>query len=182
VKIVAVSGSLQKGSANAAALRAARALVGAEVEWLLFEGLGTLPHFNPDLERDGPPAEVTAWRLLLAEADAVVIASPEYAFSLPGSLKNALDWVVGSGELYGTPVALLSAGTSGGLHALEALDLTLRTQGAVVVTTLGIAGVRTKMDPGGEIVDPDTLRAVAGAMHTLIERIDGREQTPPWPT
>jgi NAD(P)H-dependent FMN reductase len=168
MKIVAVCGSLQVGSANAAVLRAARDLVGDDVEFVLFDGLEGLPHFNPDREENGPPPEVTRWRHLLGEADAVLIASPEYAHSLPGALKDALDWIVGSGELYGKTVALMSAGTGGGPHALEDLRRTLTTQGAVVVAALGVAGVRSKTGPDGEIADAGTRRDIARLMASLV--------------
>jgi NAD(P)H-dependent FMN reductase len=167
VRIVAVCGSLQRASANAALLRVAQEAAGDSVGWHRFEGLGTLPHFNPDLETEGPPAEVTAWRDLLGQADAVVIATPEYAHSLPGALKDALDWIVGSGELYGTPVALMSAGTGGGPNALEALARTLGAQGARVVASLGVAGVRAKSDAHGEIIDAETVDAVHDLMEVL---------------
>ena len=71
--------------------------------------LATLPHFNPEIEATGVPESVTRWRRALAESDAVLIASPEYGFSLPGALKNAIDWVIGSGELEGKVVAITAA-------------------------------------------------------------------------
>jgi NAD(P)H-dependent FMN reductase len=169
VTVLAVCGSLQKGSANAALLRVAQQRAGADVDVVLDDGLEPLPHFNPDLEEAGPPTEVTAWRRRLAAADAVLIASPEYAHSLPGALKDALDWIVGSGELYGKPVALMSAGTGGGPYAIEALRQTLETQGARVVASLGVAGVRSKTDANGEIVDAETLELVG----TLLQELTG---------
>jgi chromate reductase, NAD(P)H dehydrogenase (quinone) len=136
---------------------------------VFFEGVGELPHFNPDRENDGPPSAVTVWRALLSDVDFVVIASPEYAHSLPGSLKNALDWIVGSGELYGKPVGLMSAGTGGGTNAVQALNQTLRAQGARVIASLGVAGVRTKVDADGEIADAETLRSVRAFMATVAQ-------------
>jgi NAD(P)H-dependent FMN reductase len=124
-----------------------------------FDGLAAIAAFNPEADEHAPEA-VAAWRRQLADADVVLIAAPEYAGSLPGSLKNALDWIVGSGELYGKPVALVSAGTTGGVHARRALVQTLTWQGAHVVGSLGVASPRTKVAADGTIVDPATLAAV----------------------
>src|SRR5437870_1396517 len=101
MRILAICGSLQARPANLALLRSAAANAPAGVEVVLFDGLRDLPHFNPDLEPEGapPPPAVAAWRRALAESDGVLIATPEYGFSLPGALKNGIDWTIGSGEL-----------------------------------------------------------------------------------
>ena len=94
-KILAISGSLRAGSSNTALLRAAQALAPAGATVELYAGLAELPHFNPDLEGHEPDS-VHALRASLRAADAVLFSSPEYAHGVPGSLKNMLDWVVGS--------------------------------------------------------------------------------------
>src|SRR4051812_43770618 len=99
MRILAISGSLQAKSKNSALLSCAAALVPPGVELVLFEGLGDLPHFNSDLAASAVPESVAKWRQALEDSDAVLIASPEYGFSLPGALKNAIDWVIGSGQL-----------------------------------------------------------------------------------
>lgn len=86
--------------------------------------LRKLPHYNPDLEAAGPPDVVVEWRKALAECDAVLIASPEYGFSLPGVLKNGIDWAIGSGELERKVVAITTCVKHRdrghkGLHALR---------------------------------------------------------------
>ncbi len=96
---------------------------------------------------------VDDWRRRIAEADVVLLAVPEYAGGMAGALKNALDWIVGSGELYRKPVALISAGTSGGSNARRTAAQTLSWQGAYVVADLGIAAPRTKFDAGGTVHD-----------------------------
>ena len=121
--------------------------IGATVD--RYDDLGELPPFNPDL--DDPGDAVRDWRARMGAADAVVIASPEYAGSVAGVVKNALDWIVGSGEFYRKPVGLISAGTSGGIHARNALVQTLTWQGAHVVASLGIGSPRTKSDAHGAI-------------------------------
>ena len=97
MKILAISGSLRRVSSNSTLLRAATLLAPEGMEITLFEGLGGLPHFNPDLEGTEPPS-VPDFRARLQAADGVLICSPEYAHGVPGVLKNALDWVVGSGR------------------------------------------------------------------------------------
>jgi chromate reductase, NAD(P)H dehydrogenase (quinone) len=92
VRILAVSGSLQAKSRNAALLTVAARLAPPGVEVEVFGGLGDLPHFNPDVDASGAPDSVVRWRQALAKSDGILIASPEYAFSLPGVLKNAIDW------------------------------------------------------------------------------------------
>lgn len=109
VHLLAISGSLRAASANTVVLRAACRLAPAHLALTIYEGLGTLPHFNPDLDGDTPPPAVVDWRAQLREADGILICSPEYAHGVPGVLKNALDWIVSSGEFMGKPVALINA-------------------------------------------------------------------------
>ena len=134
--ILAVCGSLQRQSANLRLLHAAVAAAPAGVKVVLFDGLGALPHFNPDIEAAGAPETVMRWRRGLEESDAVLIASPEYGHSLPGALKNAIDWAIGSGELEGKVVAITAAvpALERGRRGLQALRETL---GAVRATIVG---------------------------------------------
>ena len=88
MKIVAISGSLRSGSSNAALLRAGAALAPEGMELVFYEGVGSLPHFNPDLDGGEPPRSVREFRALLGAADGVLISSPEYAHGIPGSLEE----------------------------------------------------------------------------------------------
>lgn len=135
VRILAVCGSLKAGSGNLALLKTAAALMPPGVEVVFFSGLGDLPHFNPDLEASGVPESVARWRRALCDSDAVLIASPEYGFSLPGALKNAIDWVIGSGELERKVVAITAATTASerGRRGLQALRETLSAVRATIV-------------------------------------------------
>lgn len=112
MKIVAISGSLRAASSNTALVRAALASPPPGVETMLYDGLASLPHFSPELDGDAAPASVWNFRAQIASADGVLICTPEYAYGIPGSLKNALDWLVTSGELWRKPVAVLSASPS----------------------------------------------------------------------
>jgi chromate reductase, NAD(P)H dehydrogenase (quinone) len=109
MRILAISGSLQARSANLALLEAARANAPAGVEVVIFDGLRHLPQFDLDLEATAPVPAVEAWRAALAASDGLLIASPEYGFSLPGALKNAIDWVIGSAELERKVVAVTAS-------------------------------------------------------------------------
>lgn len=133
--VAAISGSLRAGSSNAALLRAAARLAPDGMRVILEEDLGRLPHFNPDLdaERAIAPAPVEAFRALLRNADAVLIGTPEYAHGVPGALKNALDWIVSSGELRGKPVGLIVASPSGGVWVRSSLTRTLEVMEARIV-------------------------------------------------
>jgi chromate reductase len=109
LRLLAISGSLRAASANTTVLRAAALLAPDILEISLYAGLGDLPHYNPDLDGDRPPPAVVEFRACLQAADGVLICSPEYAHGVPGVLKNALDWIVSSGEFMGKPVALVNA-------------------------------------------------------------------------
>src|SRR5262249_2158893 len=140
MRILAISGSLRARSSNAALLRAFAEVAPEGTEVMLYGGRGDLPHFNADLDVGAGPPAVAELRRLLRAADGLVISSPEYAHGLPGSLKNALDWVVSSGELSGMPVVLLNAATSGGERAQAALVQTPRAQAANVLVQPSFIG------------------------------------------
>ena len=108
MRILAISGSLRAVSSNTAALQAMRALAPPGVELALYEGLGALPMFNPDLDGHEPD-EVLELRRQIGLCDGLVICSPEYAHGVAGAMKNALDWLVPSLEFPETPVALINA-------------------------------------------------------------------------
>lgn len=176
MNILAISGSLQAGSSNTALLHALRAVAPDTVSVVVYESVEGLPHFNPDRDVPPGPPEVAAFRRLLAAADAVVIASPEYAHSLPGALKDALDWVVGSGELYAKPVALLSAAPSEerGVLGRRALEQTLLAQGARVVFSQTVEVLRAEERNralGGE--------ATTRVLREVIDMLAGAPTAPP---
>jgi NAD(P)H-dependent FMN reductase len=134
VRVLAVCGSLQAASRNRDLVARAVALAPPGMTVEIFESLGDLPHFNPDLEATPGPA-VERWRAALAASDAVFIACPEYGFSLPGVVKNAIDWVIGSGELERKVVAITAAShhPERGLRGLAALREPLTAVSATIV-------------------------------------------------
>jgi NAD(P)H-dependent FMN reductase len=167
MKIVAISGSLRKGSSNTAVLRAAARLAPRKVEIVLFDGIAGLPFFNPDFDGDEVPAPVAAFRAVIGRADAILISSPEYARGVAGVMKNALDWLVASVEFPNKPVALINTSPRA-IHALAALRLTLETMSARIVDeaciTLPLFGTATGED---EIVASPEL---AGPLREALAR------------
>ena len=182
MKIVAISGSLRAASTNTALVHAAAALAPDVMDIAVYGGLSDLPHFSPEL--DGPPgaetvpAAVRALRVLLAGAEGVFICTPEYAFGMPGSLKNALDWLVSSGELWRKPVVALSASPSalGGEKAHAALLLTLSALEAQVVAegSLAIPFITTKVTKSGAVTDPATAQAVRASLDALVRAVEAQ--------
>lgn len=137
IRILAVPGSLRRESANAALLRAAAGLTEPGVVVEPWGGLGVVPPFDEDAEGD-VPAAVADLRDAIAAADALLVATPEYNGSIPGQLKNALDWASrphGDGVLSGTPVGVVSASPSGwgGVQAADHLVGVLDASGAAVL-------------------------------------------------
>jgi chromate reductase, NAD(P)H dehydrogenase (quinone) len=137
VRIIGICGSLQSKSSNLSLLESIGELSPAGVAFEIYDGIRDLPLFNPDLEADGSsPEPVVRWRATLAGADALIIASPEYGHSVPGALKNAIDWVIGSGEL-DNKVAGVTASVNHESRGLRGLDALLRTLAAVNVRVVG---------------------------------------------
>lgn len=170
-RIVAISGSLRPDSSNTALLRALATLAPDGVSVTLYHELGELPHFSPERDIEPAPHAVQTLRDLISGSDAVVICTPEYAHGMPGSLKNALDWLVGSGELVDKPVAALSASPSadGGANARAWLVQTLTVMSAKVVpeASFAIGLVRTKLDAAGRVVDVETIHLLRGIFTAL---------------
>jgi NAD(P)H-dependent FMN reductase len=127
MKVLAIPGSLRMTSSSAGLLRAARGVAPAGTEIVVYDGLGELPAFSPDLDVDPLPAPVAALRAQIAAVDALAFASPEYAHGMPGALKNALDWLVSALEPLGKPALLISASPSGAAFAHAQLLEVLRT-------------------------------------------------------
>lgn len=133
LRLLAISGSVRAASSNLSLLKAIEAMVPADVQFTYSIGVDQLPAFNPDHDLPSLPVTeaVAMFRQQIAAADAVLICTPEYAFGLPGALKNALDWTVSSGSLNEKPVAAISASPlpTGGDKAMASLLPTLRALG-----------------------------------------------------
>ena len=132
MRLLAISGSLRVASSNTAVLQAAAKLAPAGVAIELYRQLGDLPHFNPDFDNERVPGIVANFRALIGAADGVLISSPEYARGVPGTLKNALDWLVGSLEFPNKFVALINVSPRA-TSAQASLTTTLETMSARIV-------------------------------------------------
>jgi len=173
ILIAAISGSLKSTSSNTNILRAIASMAPDRVVVRIVDGLDQLPHFNPENEEQ--ITSVIHFRQQLKDADGVIFSTPEYAYGVPGVLKNALDWLVSSGELYEKPVATISASPilSGGDKALASLRLTLTALGANMTTdsSLSIGNVKNKMSESGEVKDAETIQALEKVLNSLINQI-----------
>ncbi|MCX5197623.1 NAD(P)H-dependent oxidoreductase [Streptomyces sp. NBC_00249] len=173
--ILLLSGSLRAGSSNEAVLRTARAVAAGSrtpLEAVLYEGLGELPHFNPDDDTDPLPAPVAALRAAVAGAAALLVCSPEYAGTLPGSFKNLLDWTVGGTEIGDKPVAWVNAAAPGrGDGASATLRTVLGYTGASVVeeACVRIPVSRDSIGPDGLLTSPEDRERLAGVLAVLLE-------------
>jgi len=170
--ILAISGSLRQGSSNHAILQYLGSQVPADVEYTIYNDLAQIPAFDPGLDTDNPPISVAVLRKLLTDADGLIICTPEYAFGVPGSLKNMLDWLVSSSTLVDKPVALITA-SLGGEYAHASLLLTLGALSANVIAdaTLLIQFIRSKMDSDRKVKDAGTVKDLQEVLIAFINGI-----------
>ena len=181
-RILLVSGSLREGSTNSAVLRAAAEVAPPDVATITYGGMGRLPHFNPDDDREGESvdAEVSALRTSLAETDAVLICTPEYAGALPGAMKNLLEWTVGDASTYRKPVAWINAsGLASPTGAADAHDSLRKVLGYVHAWIVEDACVRIPVGRGdvgadGSISDEAIREQIAAAVARLARLVRER--------
>jgi chromate reductase len=175
-KLLLISGSLRGGSTNSATLRTAAALAPAGVETEIYDGMGRLPHFNPDddpTDGVGLDPEVAALRSALAATDGLLLSTPEYAGALPGSFKNLLDWTVGGGQTYEMPVAWINvsgqAAPSGGADAHESLRKVLGYTGSRIVeeAVLRLPLSRDDVGEDGLVTPPEARAKIVEAVSVL---------------
>lgn len=170
-KVLAISGSLRQKSSNTALMNAMISLASPNLDFTIYNGLGELPHFNPDMDMDEGPIQVRELRTQLKEADGVLICTPEYGNGVPGVLKNALDWIVSSGEFMNKPTAVISASPSslGGDKAHASLLLTLNMINAEIVegATMIIPHITLKLNKEGIITDPETVKELQLVLRQL---------------
>lgn len=177
MRILGIAGSLRQGSVNRRLLHAAAA-TDEHVHLEILEGLGALPHFNEDAESEPPPPGVAALREAIATADAVLIATPEYNASVPGVLKNALDWASrprGAAPLTGKPLAVVGAspGRFGAARAQADLRRVATSIGARVLDReLAVAHAFDAISDEGHLASPDqqaTLEALVDELRAMAD-------------
>jgi chromate reductase len=170
INILAVSGSIRKKSSNTAILNAIEKLLPENVTYKVYADIDKLPHFNPETEEGNE--YVADFRRQLKSADAVIFCTPEYAFGVLGVLKNALDWVVSSGELNEKPIIAISASPMylSGDKAMASLLLTLTALGTKFTerSSLSIPAITKKVNEHGEVTDASTLQQLKSLVDELI--------------
>jgi NAD(P)H-dependent FMN reductase len=174
MRIMLISGSTREGSGNTSTLRTARALAPGGVAAELYSGLAVLPAFNPDDDHDPLPPAVGELRERIAASDAVLFCTPEYAGTLPGSLKNLLDWTVGGGEMYGKPVGWINVAVGDrGRGAEEHLAMVLRYVGAVPVepACVRLPVPREAVGPDGLIADAAIRASLTSVLSVLLDHV-----------
>ena len=170
IKILGISGSLRSNSSASAILNVVSGLVPENVEFTIYNGLAEIPAFN---DSDQIPEPVAHFINLLSDADGVFFCIPEYAFGVPGALKNALDWTVSSSTAFpDKPVALITAAT-GGDKAHAAFLLTLKAMSSKIPdgATLLLSFIRSKLNEKNEVKDIATLDSIRTVINSLIDSI-----------
>lgn len=171
IKILLIPGSLRKDSSNHRIINNITSFDAGNIQFKVYNDLGKLPHFDGE---EGYEL-VDDWRKQIQEADGVLICTPEYAFGVPGSLKNALDWTVSSGEFYDKPVALITASSVGDKgHASLLNTLTAITAKMNDDVKLLIPFIRSKFNKDGEL-DPATQEIIKKVLADLIKLIKSKD-------
>lgn len=172
IKLLAISGSLRANSTNTLVLQAAKALAPDNVDIFPYSELAQLPHFNPDLDCNPLPIPVISLKEQIQNSDGIIISSPEYAHGVPGSLKNALDWLVSSVEFPGKPVMLINTNPRASI-AQKSLQEILITMSAKMVDannlTLAIAG--RKLNVQEIVADSELSASLIKTMSNFVQAV-----------
>jgi chromate reductase, NAD(P)H dehydrogenase (quinone) len=182
MKVLGISGSLRRDSHNTALLRAAGELFGPDVRFEVWDDLKAIPPYDEDDDVEPAPAPVAAMRAAVAGADAVLFATPEYNSSVPGQLKNAIDWLsrpLAKNPLRNTPVAVIGASTGafGAVWSQAELRKILAATGArVVEAELAVGHAPTRFSDDGRLLDEEIRAQLAEVLELLSEAVEARVQ------
>jgi chromate reductase len=170
IRILGIPGSIRYGSSSHKVLKIISGCIPSHIEFAIYDSIGSLPHFDGS---ENPPTAIAEFLQQVHDADGVVICTPEYAFGVPGTLKNALDWTVGGGEFSGKPVVYITASSSGE-HAHESLGKILTAIDTRIPHggSLLISGIRGKLSVEGHFTDPDLLLKVQSVVDSLLRIIE----------
>ena len=155
--ILAIIGSASANSANEKLIAIFKDLTKDELNLTIFNQLKNLPHFDPELSSNNPPAEIAEFRRSIEKADGIVICTPEYIFSIPSGLKNVIEWCVATTVFSDKPLGIITASASGqkGHEELQMIMKTVMTK-FTDETTLLIQGIKGKINAQGQITDDQT--------------------------
>jgi chromate reductase, NAD(P)H dehydrogenase (quinone) len=185
MNILAISGSLRRDSHNRALLRAAAELLPGDTHLELYERLRSVPPYDQDDDLDPPPAPVETLRAAIADADAVLFATPEYNSSIPGQLKNALDWAsrpLGTSVLMNKPVAVIGASTGafGAVWSQAELRKVLAAAGARVLDAeLSVPHAHERFDERGRLTDENIRDRLGEILELLLASARPPASAPP---
>lgn len=171
-KILAICGSTRKESANLQLLKKISNITSDIYEVSIFEGIAELPHFNPDLDNENPPKEISDFRENISNSDGVIICTPEYVFSIPGSLKNAIEWCVSTNIFSNKPIGIITASASGD-KGHEELQLIMRTLECKfdAKTAIQVKAIKGKIHKSEGITDTDTLGKIEAFLKSFDEQL-----------
>ncbi|ULQ51730.1 NADPH-dependent FMN reductase [Flavihumibacter fluvii] len=171
--IFAINGSASQNSSNEKLINNFCRLTNDVFDVTVFNDLKSLPHFDPELSVENTPIEILALRNKINSADGVLICTPEYVFSIPAGLKNAIEWCVSTTIFSGKPIGLITASASG-QKGHEELQLIMKTVMAIFTdkTTLLIQGVKGKMNESGEITDNKTVEDFTNFVDQFKKQIE----------
>jgi NAD(P)H-dependent FMN reductase len=161
--ILAIIGSASSNSTNLKLVEKIASLTSNEFKLTIFNDLKTLPHFDPELSSENPPKQIIEFRKSIDQADGIIICTPEYVFSIPSGLKNAIEWCISTTIFSDKPSGLITASASG-QKGHEELQLIMKTAMAKFTneTTLLIQGVKSKFDEQNNLKDIETTENLNG--------------------
>lgn len=176
-KILGISGSTKSSSTSLSILEFLAEEHKEKLELFIYDRINDLPHFNPELEED-LPSKVEELRQKIEDADGVIFCTPEYVYSLPGSLKNLIEWQVSTVLFSNKPVAMIIAAASG-KKAYESLDLILSTLEVSMPdeSKLLIQGAKGKLSSTGMISDQDAIDKLNGVIKSIIKTINNERKS-----
>ncbi|HET9731071.1 MAG TPA: NADPH-dependent FMN reductase [Acidimicrobiales bacterium] len=177
--LLLIPGSLRAKSTNAAVLRTVEKMASKEATLTFYQGLGALPHFNPDDDGGTLPVAVQDLRQRIRDADAILFSVPEYAGGLPGSFKNLLDWTIGDaerGSIYEKPVAWINASPRGAVNAHDSLRRVLSYAHAVIIepACVDVPVSAAAVGNDGLVVDPSSRELIGRAVGHLLASVTNR--------
>ena len=166
--ILAIIGSASSNSTNLKLVEKIASLTSNEFNLIIFNDLKTLPHFDPELSSDNPPKQIIEFRKSIAQAEGIIICTPEYIFSIPSGLKNAIEWCISTTMFTNKPSGLITASASG-QKGHEELQLIMKTAMAKFTneTTLLIQGVKSKLDEQNNLKDIETTEKLNGFINAF---------------
>ena len=171
-QILVIIGSASRKSSNEKLVEQFREMTRELFDFKVYDDLSVLPHFDTEKAINNPPAAIVTFRKDISEADAILISTPEYIFSIPSGLKNAIEWCVATTVFTEKPLGIITA-SADGRKGHEELQLIMKTVMADFspATTLLINGVKGKLNASGELIHPESRKAFEDFVTALISKI-----------